>query len=96
MISRERAKALRDAIDAVKAMTAERQAIFPKYPPYQHAAEQIAFIESFLNRDVIPSIEQVSTIDIGLMAVREFETDDPEYARSLMRANGRFEDLLES
>jgi hypothetical protein len=96
MIPLNKAATLRQVVDKAKEMTKERFTQYPKYGPYQHAAEQIEFIEKFLSNNVLPSSEEVNLIDIGLMAAKELETEDPEYALSLMKVNNRFEDLLES
>jgi hypothetical protein len=95
MIPQSKAVILREVVDKAKEMTTQRLIQFPKYGPYQHAAEQIEFIEKFLFNNVLPSPEEVNLIDIGFMAAKELETEDPEYALLLMKVNNRFEDLLE-
>jgi hypothetical protein len=86
---------LRELVSEAKKMSIERRTQFPKYGPYQHAVEQLEFIEKFLSANILPSPEEVNLVDIGLMAAKELEMEDPEYALLLMKVNNRFEDLLD-
>jgi hypothetical protein len=87
---------LREVVDKAKEMTTQRCEEFPKYRLYNHAAEQLEFIEKFLLANILPSTKEVGQIDIGIMAVKELEEEDPEYALLLMKVHRRFEDLIES
>ena len=65
-------------------MTAERIASFPKFVPFKHVQDQIAYIEGFAQARKIPTEAEKQKIDIGIMAVKEFDSEDPDYAKSLM------------
>jgi Tsi6 len=86
---------LEEAVRVARAMTDERLRASPRSPLFVHADEQLRFIEGFVTRNEMPAIEDATSIDIGLMAVKELEPDDSDYAKALMRAAGRFESLLD-
>ena len=78
------------ALNAAKIITEERLAQFPKYPPYIHAVEQVGFIARILDVKRGPTPHENQHIDIGLMAVKEFDALDPEYAVALSELSFRF------
>jgi hypothetical protein len=75
------------------AMTESRVAELPNYGVYVHAREQIAFMKSILDKNLIPTDQEKSQIDIGFMATRELEVDEPEYAAALIYLAARFSEL---
>lgn len=89
----EQFSALAEVLDEAVRMTIQRTASFPQDPVYGHAREQLAFIESFVQSRTVPSPEDKACVDIGIMAVKELEPDEPDYARSLMRTSTRFKRL---
>jgi Tsi6 len=84
-----------EAVRLAREMTAERLRASPRSPLFAHADEQLRIIQGFVVRNEMPTLEDVESIDIGLMAVKELEADDPDYAKALMKAAGRFESLLD-
>jgi hypothetical protein len=86
---------LEEAVRLAREMTSERLQTSPRSPLFVHADEQLRFIEGFVTRNEMPTLEDTELIDVGLMAVKELEPDDPDYAKALMRAAGRFESLLD-
>jgi len=84
---------VRQISDTANSMTESRLMNYPKYGIYLHAHEQIDFIRSILNSNRLPTDDEKSKIDIGLMAVRELEDEDPEYAKALISLAARFCEL---
>jgi hypothetical protein len=87
---------LREALAVVSRMTDERIVQFPKYPPYRHVRDQISYVEGFAATKRIPTRAEKDVIDMGIMALKKFDSDDPEYAQWLMKLNDRFERLTRS
>jgi Tsi6 len=81
------------AIARAGAMTESRLAGFPGYGVYIHAKEQIDQMRSILGSGRLPTAEEKGQIDIGLMAVRELEVEEPEYAEALIYLAARFSEL---
>jgi Tsi6 len=84
---------LQDALDVSRQMTAERVTNFPKFGPYKHVQDQIVYIEGFVRAKKIPTEVEKQKVDIGIMALKEFDSEDPDYAKSLMKLSRRFESL---
>jgi hypothetical protein len=64
-------------------MTDERLLRFPKYGPYIHAKDQIDFIEKILAKNRQPDEKEADVIDIALMAIKELDPLEAEYAEAL-------------
>lgn len=60
------------------------------YGVYIHAAEQLARMLAELDRRYMSPEPERGWVDIGLMAARELEADDPELAGALMDADYDF------
>jgi Tsi6 len=86
---------LAQAVRIAREMTSERLRTAPHSPLLVHAEEQLRFIEGFVTRNEVPTRVDTESIDLGLIAVKELEPDDSDYANALMRAAGRFESLLD-
>ena len=83
---------LQEAIK-VEAMTDERLAQFPKYGVCLHAKDQIIFMRKIIQSGRLPNSEEKGHIDIGMMAVKVVEADEPEYADALIFLDARFKEL---
>ena len=77
----------------VEAMTDERVAKAPTYGVYLHAKDQMIFMKEILQSGRLPNSEEKGRIDIGIMAVKELDADEPEYAKALIFLDCRFEEL---
>jgi Tsi6 len=87
MISRQ------DAITAAQAAldaTETRLLHTPTYSVYVHADEQLKIMLDMLALDVLPTEPERAFVDIGIMAVKELEAEEPEYADALMLASYNF------
>lgn len=91
----EQFSALSKLLEVAMRMTIQRTTSFPQNPIYSHAYEQLVLIEAFVRSRTMPTPAEKDCIDIGIMAVKELEADEPEYARSLMRTSTRFKRLGE-
>lgn len=69
-------------IDEAMRMTRERLAASPDYGVYIHAHEQLQLINSAVVSERAISFDLIK-IDIGLMAAKELDATDPEYADKL-------------
>ena len=67
-----------------------RLAANPAYGVYLHAHRQLGQVLEELGRSNLPAPRERSWLDIGLMAARELEADDPELADALMIADYDF------
>jgi hypothetical protein len=70
-------------VDLALAMTIERLSRSPTYGVYIHAREQLESIRSTLVADGGLTVAKIPLVDIGIMAVKELEASDPEYADKL-------------
>jgi len=52
---------------------------YPEYGVYLHAKEQLTLIQSFIDNKKSPTHSDKDKINIGLMAVKELESADPDY-----------------
>jgi hypothetical protein len=87
MISRQ------DAIISVQAALDEtnlRLLHTPAYGVYIHAYEQLKTMLDILKLDTLPLKSERAFVDIGMMAAKELETEEPEYADALMLASYNF------
>jgi hypothetical protein len=84
---------IHEAMLAARALTRSRLSEYPNYGVYQHANEQLTFIQSILESGVKPTEKEKKTINIGLMAVRELEAEEPDYAAVLIDVAARFDAL---
>jgi hypothetical protein len=87
MISRQ------DAITAVQTAledTKIRLLNAPTYGVYIHADEQLKIMLDMLALDPLPLESERTFVDIGIMAVKELEAEEPEYADILMLASYSF------
>lgn len=83
-----------ELLDKAKEMTTIRLANFPAYGVFIHASEQLELIETILKRSKVPTDSERDAIDIGLMAVKELESTDPDYARILEEVEDYFSTLV--
>jgi Tsi6 len=84
---------IHQAVDTAIAMTDSRIAKLPNYGVYLHAKEQLGLIHAVLMTRVAPTEKEKSIVDIGLMAVRELEVEEPDYAEVLIYVAARFNEL---
>jgi hypothetical protein len=76
---------LQRAITQAMAMTESRIKQHPKYNPLLFAKIQLELIQTLLEQPRAISTESIAGIKIGLMAIKEFEDDAPDYADALCR-----------
>lgn len=62
----------------------------PGYGVYIHANEQLTRMLMELGHPYLPSAPEREWVDIGLMAVKELDDVDPEFANALMKADYEF------
>lgn len=82
-----------EALDSAKlasALLAERMRANPGYGVYIHADEQLNRIVAELGHRHLPPAAQRTWVDMGLMAAKELEATDPEFADALMKADYDF------
>ena len=78
---------LRKAIEVTDEMVRQ-------HPSFQLALmiqPQLTFIAQFLNGDRVPTPQERARVNIGVIAVRNFEDTDPEYADWLEALNYAFD-----
>lgn len=84
-----------DALDViVKAKEKCRSllALTPQFFPLQTIAEQLLYLEDAL-RNVSADRTKLKDINVGLFAVREFETRSPEFAEMLYEVEEVVEEM---
>ena len=86
-------KNINQAVNLAIEMTETRLVEFPNYGVYFHAKEQLEFIQNVLQGENSPTAAEKNKIDIGLMAVRELEVEEPDYAAVLIYISARFEEM---
>jgi hypothetical protein len=62
----------------------------PTYGVYIHADEQLKIMLDMLVLDLLPPEPERAFVDIGIMAAKELEVEEPEYADVLMLASYNF------
>lgn len=72
------------------ALLEKRIAKHPGYGVHIHAGEQLERMLVELNQSFLPPVSKREWVDIGLMAVKELESADPEFANALMDADYDF------
>ena len=87
-------KAFQQLLENASEMTKTRLEKNPNYGVFIHASTQIDFIRNLVNRPnhTITEKERAS-IDLGLMAAKELEDSDPDYARVLEEVDYYFSKL---
>lgn len=80
-------------LDKAAAMTISRLQNFPQFGPYLHAASQIALIRGILQVKGVPTAQQKAKIDIVIMAIKELDSSDPDYAEALCELSFYFKRL---
>lgn len=82
-----------EAINSVKkalAMLGDRMPRNPGYGVYIHANEQLDRMLAELGHPYLAPIPKRDWVDVGLMAVKELDDVDPEFANALMKADYEF------
>lgn len=87
-------KELKSTLTQAQAMTEDRLRKFPAYGVFLHASEQLALIQQVLNEARAPTQAERDALDIGLMAAKELEAQDPEYADVLMLLDYEFKRMV--
>jgi hypothetical protein len=85
----DRGEAL-DSIRKALALLDRRLAENPGHGVHIHAAEQLARMLAELDRPYMPPEPEREWVDVGLMAVKELDDVDPEFANALMKADYEF------
>ncbi len=65
----------------------------PNHGVYLHAIAQIAFIEQFLVNEVLPTPQQRDTVNLCLMAVKELDDTEQDFADILCKLDYHFKNL---
>lgn len=82
-----------EAVDSARralALLDDRMQTNSDYGVYIHANEQLQQILEELNHLYLPPAAKREWVDIGLMAMKELEVLDPEFANALMDADYDF------
>jgi hypothetical protein len=87
MTTREEAKT---SARKVLALLEERAAEYPGYGAHSHAHAQLLRMLVELGSPCLPPASGREWVDIGLMAVKELESADPDLANALMDADYDF------
>ncbi len=66
---------------------------YSEYGPYIHAKSQLLFINDIIERSEVVNEEDKQQINIGIMAVKELDASEPDYARLLMKISAKFKEL---
>lgn len=85
----ERDEAMSSARKAL-ALLSERMPRNPCYGVYIHADEQLSRMVIELDQRYLPPAAERGWVDIGLMAAKELEAVDPDFANALMDADYDF------
>ncbi len=62
----------------------------PGYGVYIHANQQLTRMLAELGHPYLPTTPEREWVDTGLMAVKELDDVDPEFANALMKADYEF------
>jgi hypothetical protein len=89
MISQEFKELVSNALN----ITDDKLSKYPKYGVYIHAKEQLSIIKLFIDQGKTPTHSDKEKITIGLMAVKELESSDPEYCYILCEVDYCFRKL---
>jgi hypothetical protein len=81
------------ALRNAKVMTQDRLSRYPKYGPYVHADEQISLIESILLSSTPPTEQQKESIDLGIMAIKALDAEEPDYSEALCELDFQFKKI---
>jgi hypothetical protein len=84
------------AIDEAMRMTGERLAGIPASTVRDMLASirnQLRFMRETIDAGRLPTIEEKNRLTLGVIAVRELETTDPEYCDAITRAAFAFKQL---
>jgi len=81
-----------EAIDHGLEIIVERLRTFPDFRPLLSAEAQFKYLQSLLN-GTSNDRSRLREINLGLLAVREFEANDPELAEALFAAQSVAMDL---
>ena len=84
---------LKKLVSIAQKETENRLKQYSKYGPYIHAKSQLAFIKNKLKKSDVVDEEDKKLINIGIMAVKELDSSEPEYARLLMKISTKFKEL---
>jgi len=76
------------------ALLGERMPRNPGYGVYIHASDQLGRMVAELGQRYLPPAAERGWVDIGLMAVKELEAADPDFANALMDADYDFKHAI--
>jgi hypothetical protein len=80
-------------LSLVEKMTNDRLAEYPNYGIYIHAKSQINLIKDIINKKLFTT-ENLKKIDIGLMAAKDIDYDEPEYAEAIYKLTGSIKKIV--
>jgi len=70
-----------------------KRAQVPTSSMYESIEAQLEYMDRTVRAGDRPPIDKLKTINVGLLAVREIEASDPDFADALMRIQYLFEQL---
>ncbi|AEJ20550.1 immunity protein Tsi6 family protein [Gracilinema caldarium] len=73
-------------LDSASKMVNDRLAHAPGWQVLQVIQTQLQAMQDDVNHERVPTAEAKKRINIGVLAVREFEANDPEFADILIKA----------
>jgi hypothetical protein len=79
-----------DSIRKAQTLLLARMPGNPGYGVYIHANEQLTRMLMELGYPYLPTAPEREWVDVGLMAAKELEAVDPEFANALMKADYEF------
>jgi len=81
---------IKDLVYKALSVTDAKLSKSPNYGVYIHAKEQLSIIKLFIEREQVPTQSDKDKINIGLMAVKELESTDPDYCYLLCEVDYSF------
>ena len=84
---------LEKLVSEAQKATEDRLKQHPEYGPYIHAKSQLSFIKNKISKSEVVNEKDKNSINIGIMAVKELDASEPEYARLLMKISTKFKEL---
>jgi hypothetical protein len=84
---------LKRLVSEAQKETEDRLKQYSEYGLYIHAKSQLSFIKNKIGKSETVNEEDKKSINIGIMAVKELDASEPEYARLLMKISIKFKEL---
>ena len=82
------------AVRRARAMADQRLKDAPDYAVMQSAAKQLLYINTVAASDNVPTTAEADRLTLGVLAAREFENSDPEFAAIVFQVLELLEQLM--